>query len=290
MAGGSTARGGSTQQEWSGSPRRPNAFGGLLLPRPARAAGGRAGRGPGRCTIKVPAGANMTFPGGAEREVNGRRQRVMAAGACVWVPVGSAITVSGEQIALASAATSSTVAPGSTIAVSKDLTVMAAGLPGPGGTGPGASRGRVVEGGAAAGQTPMIAAAGAAVTVSGVADIELLRDTVLTAPDNARARLREGARLKMSARGRAIAADMRSVIPAAAVMMFGIGAELGMVRRTRRRSHCRGLLGQGHYGRRGGSDGRGHALVCRCGHPRARGFHCRAAARQRGILLHPVSG
>jgi hypothetical protein len=33
----------------------------------------------------------------------------------------------------------------------------------------------------------------------------------------------------MSARGRAIAADMRSVIPAAAVMMFGIGAELGMV-------------------------------------------------------------
>jgi hypothetical protein len=184
----------------------------------------RAGRGPGRCTIKVPGGANMTFPGGADREVNGQRERVLAAGASVSVPMGSAITVSGEQVALASAATAITVAAGSTIAVSKDLTVMAAGAPGPGGTG----GGRVIEGGAAAGQSPIIADAGAAVTVSGVADIELLRDTELTAPHRARATLREAARLKIPAGNRAAAADLRPVIPAAAVTMFGIGAELGM--------------------------------------------------------------
>ncbi len=100
----------------------------------------------------------MTFPGGAEREVNGQRERVLPAGASVSVPTGSAITVSGEQIALAAAGTAITVAAGSTIAVSKDLTVTAAGAASPGGV----RRGRVVQGGAAAGQTPIIAEAGVA--------------------------------------------------------------------------------------------------------------------------------
>ncbi len=195
----------------------------LTIPGAASITLRRAGRGPGRCTIKVPAGAKMTFPGGAGREVNGQRERVLPAGASVSVPTGSAITVSGEQIALAAAGTAITVAAGSAIAVSKDLTVTAAGASSPGSV----RRGTVVAGGAAAGQLPIIAEAGAALTVAGVADIELLRDTELTAPPGARARLREDARLKMPATTRVIAANRRSVIPAAAVTMFGIGTELG---------------------------------------------------------------
>ena len=195
----------------------------LTIPGEASITLRRAGRGPGRCTIKVPAGANMTFPGGAEREVNGLRS-APPAGASVSVPTGSEITVSGEQIGLATADTGITLAAGSTIAVSKDLTVTAAGAASPGGI----RRGRVVAGGAAAGQTPIIADAGAAMTVSGVADIELPRDTELMTPPGTRARLRENARLKLPGRGKAMAADMRAAIPAAVVTMFGIGAELGI--------------------------------------------------------------
>ena len=143
----------------------------------------RGVHGPGRCTINVPAGADIVFPGGAEREVNGQRERVLAAGASVSVPVDSAITVMGERIALASEPSVIAVAAGSTITVSNDLTVAAAGPPGTDGAGPGAAGHR----GTAAGQAPIIAEAGAAVTVAGAADIELLRDTEFTAP-RARAR------------------------------------------------------------------------------------------------------
>lgn len=183
----------------------------------------RGVHGPGRCTINVPAGADIMFPGGAEREVNGQRERVLAAGASVSVPVDSAITVEGERIALASEASVIAVAAGSTITVSNDMGGPA-GAPGADGAGPGTA-GRGV---AAAGQAPIIAQAGAAVTVAGAADIELLRDTEFTAPHRARTKLREEALLKVPVRDNAIAADLRSVIPAAAVTMFGIGAELGI--------------------------------------------------------------
>jgi hypothetical protein len=80
---------------------------------------------------------------------------------------------------------------------------------------------------------------GAAVNVVGVADLTLPRGTEVITPASAAPDLPGGAPptgklprdaiLKVPSAGDVMNADMRSVVPAAIVTMFGIGAELGIL-------------------------------------------------------------
>jgi hypothetical protein len=80
---------------------------------------------------------------------------------------------------------------------------------------------------------------GAVVTVVGVADLRLPRSTGVITPASAAPNLSEDAPpagtlpkdaiLKVPSPGNVMNADMRSVVPAAIVTMFGIGAELGIL-------------------------------------------------------------
>lgn len=178
------------------------------------------------CIIRVPDGASITFPGGVLR--HGHPLQGLSAGASAPVPPDRAITVRGGRIALAATVpTVIAVVGGSTISAASDLTIVPSGA---------ASQGVGANVAAAAGAGLVKATeeigvpdAGAAVTVTGVADITLPAETELVAPGSARIKLRSAANFKIPAGTNMIMADMRSVIPAAIVTMFGIGAELGIV-------------------------------------------------------------
>jgi len=177
--------------------------------------------------IMVAAGASITFPGGAKRNVNDQQPDLLSSGASVSVPADSLITVSGQPIAVAtSTATVIAVRAESTITVTKDLTIAPGAIVGQVPANPPANQ---AAGPVTAGTPIIVPAAGAAVTVTGVADIELPEGTSITALGAARIKLPSVTHFKAPSGTNVIMADMRSVILAAVVTLFGIGAELGIV-------------------------------------------------------------
>jgi hypothetical protein len=164
---------------------------------------GHAVKVPPGSSIGIPAGAAMAIPGGADIAVQAR----------------DALTISGAVGAL--------IIPGDDQAPPD---------PPPAGT-PAARR-------TAKGPAPPASAAadtsvsyparitahgGAGITVVGAADVTLPAGTLIRAPHRRATRLAREKDLQIPQGGSVIVADLRTILIAAAVTMFGIGAELGVI-------------------------------------------------------------
>jgi hypothetical protein len=182
-------------------------------------------------TIRVPGGASITFPGGAHLPANHEQPPVdLKAGATLPVPPGQ-ITVAGgtpvlpgdETIVLKGASTM-TVQSSFTVAADAVLAPPAA-APGP--AAPAAASVRLRDPVTVQG----LSATNDAVTVkvAGCAYLDIPQDTRVTAPDCRQATIRTATSLRVPLGTNVIVSDMRSLIPAAMITMFGIGAELGLL-------------------------------------------------------------
>lgn len=171
------------------------------------------------CTITVPAGASITFPGGA-RALHDGPSSWLPPGTSVSVPLNGVISVApGARIALAAGSTT-TIAFGDASAIGVDAALTP--VLGPGFTAQSSAvlvpHTRII-----------LPASGAIVAVTGTATIALPAGTELAVQGSVQTLPRGMTYLKTPGRTAAITADMRSVIPAAMVTMFGIGVELGII-------------------------------------------------------------
>jgi hypothetical protein len=172
-----------------------------------------AGSGP--CTIAAPAGAVITFPGGAQASRLSGVQSLVQPGAAVSVPPGGVITVaSGARVALAAAEKKMIVVGGVSVTpVNAEPTS---------GGGPAARSGAVVA------SEAEIGASDATIVFPGTAELRMPKGTELTVHGGRRI-LRRQTTFLAPGWPRFVSAAMFSVILAAMVTMFGIGAELGLV-------------------------------------------------------------
>jgi len=182
------------------------------------------GQGPAPALrVALPAGGSLSLPAASHWPRPGQTVYHLASAARVPIPPGidRVAEFRGGWISLPGDATIAITAD-CTISINADLSVPAPAPWSVAGAAPGAVT--------VPAHTPITAGPdGAAVRLAGVADVTLPRGTQVVTPTTPAAPVTRESTLKLPAAGNMIKADMRSVAPAAALTMFGIGAQLGIL-------------------------------------------------------------
>jgi hypothetical protein len=187
-------------------------------------------------SIAVPSGAAITVPGVATVSWGCRLDSVrVRAGRTIAIPPGGDIGVlPGASLAIPGTTADIAVHPGGTLSVGRidgnpgELVIPEGDRVQPGRRG--LLGGRAAPHAAAVITLPawIAASGGARITVVGTADVTLPRRAEITAPRRERTRLRADRELVVPRSGDVIVASLGTVLAAAVMTMFGIGAELGM--------------------------------------------------------------
>jgi hypothetical protein len=219
----------------------PGALAQLAAGATARAAS--VGEGPS-VTIGVVSGAKITVPGGAAVSAlggDGPPPRQVKAGHAILVPPASYIGVAAGASMSLPGDTNITVPGDSTLTIggsARSLTIAGDDLMP---VTPPAAHGAAAPPAAADGHpggaedacfpypVRVAAAGGAEISVTGLADFSLPRDTVITAPLRAVSVLPRDRQLQVPQGSNMIAANLVLILLGVAVTMFGIGAELGII-------------------------------------------------------------
>ena len=212
---------------FTGANRGPTADATIWLP------GG--GDNPG-ASIAVPSGAAITVPGAATVSWGSGLDSVQVqAGKTIAIPPGGDISVlPGASLAIPGTTADIAVHPGGTLSVGRidgnpgELVIPEGDRVQPGRRG--LLGGRAAPHAAAAITFPARIAApgGARITVVGTAGVTLPRRAEITAPQRECTRLRADRELVVPQSGNVIVASLGTVLAAAVMTMFGIGAELGI--------------------------------------------------------------
>ncbi len=186
--------------------------------------------------ITLPSGASIALPGGAvvTKACDGSEKARIKAGGTISVPPGSKITVtSAEFMALPSGAAVA-ISPGATLTIntatqiaSGDLAPLQASAAGHQSIWEWPSRTAAPDPQIAA-SDPITVTQGAVATVTGAADI-LLRAATIVAPGSRGMALKSDTTLTVPSAPDVMAAGMGSVLSAAALTVFGIGTEIGLI-------------------------------------------------------------
>jgi hypothetical protein len=189
----------------------------------------------GDARISLPSGASIALSGGAtvKSASNGFEKARIKPGGTIPIPPGSVITVkSAATVALPSSA-AVTINPGATLAISAATEVAASSLAPPQASRTGGHERildlfpRPADPHITAGDLITVTE-GAVATVIGAADVSLDGATMV-APGRGGMALKPGTTLTVPAGSNVMAAGMGSVLSAAALTTFGIGAELGLI-------------------------------------------------------------
>ena len=191
-------------------------------------------------TLVVPAGASIAVAGGATIETApGRQSALVKAGGTIPAPPGSTITIRREAFMGLPSGTAVAVGPGGTITISDHTWIAANDLAAayePPANGPRRTlRLRHQAAHLPPADTPVnsgteiTVTGGATITVVGTADMKLLQGTTLTAPGRPATTLSADTSIVIPSDSNVLAADMRSLLLAAALTTFGTGTEIGLV-------------------------------------------------------------
>jgi hypothetical protein len=188
-------------------------------------------------TITLPSGASIALPGGAvvTKARDGPEKARIKPGGTISVPPGSKITVrSAALLALPSGATVA-ISAGATLTIDTPTQIPSANLAPPQVSQAGGHQSIWDWPSRTAVPDPNITASdlitvteGAVVTVTGAADIKLGAATII-APGSRGMAVKPGTTLTVPSATNVMAAGMGSVLSAAAVTIFGIGAEIGLI-------------------------------------------------------------
>jgi hypothetical protein len=190
----------------------------------------------GDATITLPSGASIALPGGAtvKNPSDGSEKARIKAGGTIPVPPGSEITVkSASKMALPTGAAVA-INPGGTLTLNTAAEIASSNLAPPQASRPGGPERlldlllpRTADPHMAAGDLITVTE-GAVATVTGAADICLGGATLVTSGRGGMA-LKPNTTLTVPAGSNVMAAGMGSVLSAAALTTFGIGAEIGLI-------------------------------------------------------------
>jgi len=171
----------------------------------------------GNSAVSVPAGATISVFNDAKITAAGGLQKVKGGGT-IPCPPGSTITLDqGTDLALPGGTDIAVQASG-TLTLDKDTWIAGSDLD------PEQPKAFPIKHG-----DTVTVTGGAKISVTGVANIMLPRDTTVTAPGYLRKILSAETPIIVPPSTDLIVADMRCLIPAAALTIFGIGADIGMV-------------------------------------------------------------
>jgi hypothetical protein len=188
-------------------------------------------------TITLPSGASIALPGGAvvTQAQGGPEKARIKAGGTISVPPGGKITVRSQAtMALPSGATVA-ISPGATLTIDPPTLIASANLAPPQASAAGVhqsiwdwpSRAPAPDPHVAAGDLITVTG-GAVATVTGAADICFTAATIVAAAGRGMA-LKAGTTITVPSAPNVMAAGMGSVLSAAALTTFGVGAEIGLI-------------------------------------------------------------
>jgi hypothetical protein len=189
-------------------------------------------------TIMLPSGASIAVPGGAivKKANDGPEKARVKAGGTIPIPPGSMITVKSEAIMALPSGTTVAINPAATLTINTGTQIAPGDLAPP--QAPQTSDHQRIcnRRSRASAPDPQITAGdlitvteGAIATVTGTADIFLPQATTIVAPGRRGMGLKPNTTLTVPSGANAMVAGMGSVLPAAVLTTFGIGAEIGLV-------------------------------------------------------------
>jgi hypothetical protein len=189
-------------------------------------------------TITLPSGASIALPGGAvvRKASDGPEQARIKAGGTIHVPPGGKITVKSAAVMALPSGTTVAINPGATLTMDAAIQVASSDLAPPQASPAGhqtlwdwAYRTAVPEPPRITAGDLITVTEGAVATVTGAADIYLPRAATMRAPGSRGMALKPDTTLTVPSGPNVMAAGMGSVLSAAALTTFGIGAEIGLI-------------------------------------------------------------
>ena len=186
-------------------------------------------------SIAVPSGASITVLGGAKIGAPGKEFGVKAGGT-IPAPPCSEITIKSGTILGLPGGTAVVIGPQGTLTMDTNTLIAASDLgsmQSPRRRGPRLFRRepqtRPVADTTVQAGTPITVITGATATVTGVADVRLPGGTTIVAPDHRGIQLEKDTPILVPSSSNMIAANMRSLLFAAALTTFAIGTEISLI-------------------------------------------------------------
>jgi hypothetical protein len=185
--------------------------------------------------ISVPSGASIMVPGGALiRTVGGQVRARVNPGGTIPVPPGGSLTVAAGGMMSLPSGTAVAIGPIALLTMGTSTCIAAGDLappqPQPAGCRP------LLFTRPAAAPNPQVSAGeqitvttGAIMTITGAADIFFRAGTTMTALGGRAMRLGADTTITVPSSSNVMVAGMGSLLPAAALTMFGIGTEIGLI-------------------------------------------------------------